>query len=85
LQHKDTLNKHKLETDMKAKLNSMEAQVFEACKKAEGQEIEEEVWFECIDRKTLGLTVNQLKGYISSLIRKGWLRQVGFEPTYHIA
>ena len=68
---------------MKATLNEEEAKVFEACKKAEGKEIEGEVWFECIERN--GLSVNQLKGYISSLLKKGYLRQVGFEPTYHIA
>lgn len=69
---------------MKEQLNDMEMQVFEACKRAEGKEgFEGEVWFEHIERN--GLSVNQLKGYISSLLRKGWLRQVGFEPTYHIA
>lgn len=68
---------------MKAALNTTERQVFEACKKAEGKEIENEIWFEHIDRN--GLSKPQLKGYLSQLIEKGYLIKVYGEPTYYLA
>lgn len=68
---------------MKKLLNAIEAQVFESCKKAESREIENEIWFEHIERN--GLSKPQLKGYLSQLIEKGYLLKVYGEPTYYIA
>lgn len=68
---------------MKVSLNKVEMQVLDACKRAEGREIENEIWFEHIERN--GLSDSQLKGYLSQLIEKGYLIKVFGEPTYYIA
>lgn len=68
---------------MKKFLNSIEYQVLDACRKAESREIENEIWFEHIERN--GLSISQLKGYLSQLIDKGYLIKVYGEPTYYLA
>lgn len=73
---------------MKVKLNEMESKVLNACLEAEGQEFEGEILIENIEYKQLGISLNQLKGYIGQLVKKNYLRTIEYSKhdiTYTIA
>lgn len=74
--------------DMKETLNITEKRVLDACIAAEGQEFEGEILIENIEYKPLGITLNQLKGYIGQLIKKGYLHTIEYSKhdiTYTLA